>query len=85
MVAPLNHQHVLDLAWVSERAARITHLMFTLGMAPSVEDLEDQRWEIASEVKAIERRFDKRLAYVIVKRIERVTGKLELPTGETDV
>lgn len=82
MVASPEHQRILDLAWMAERAADITFLMRTLGMAPSVEDIEEQREEIAGVVKAIKRRFGERMAYVIVKRIERVTGKLELPKEE---
>ena len=44
--------------------------------------IEEQREEIARVVKAITRRFGERMAYIIVKRIERVTGKLELPKEE---
>lgn len=82
MTAPREHQHVLDLAWMAERAADITYLMQTIGTAPDIEAIEEQREEIARVVKAITRRFGERMAYIIVKRIERVTGKLELPKEE---
>lgn len=79
MVGEYTHQQELDLAWVAGKSADLTRLMHTLGLAPDVDALEEQRMDIEAVSQAIIRRFGYKMGRKIIRRIEKTTGKLELP------